>query len=123
MMIQLETQFSCAHFYHQQKWDAKTNQENFGKCFDPHGHGHDYRILVTVPHYQMQTLKTVLGSLKEHLDHHHLNYWIETFKTEIPTTENLARYCWEYLKQQNSELEIRSLKLFETDSIYVCLQA
>lgn len=123
MMIELQTQFSCAHFYNQSKWSEVENEKTFGKCFDPHGHGHDYKLLVTVPAAQEVNLKASLKALKEHLDHHHLNYWVEMFKTKIPTTENLATYCWDYLLKQNSELEINSLKLFETDSISVCLQA
>lgn len=123
MMTELQTQFSCAHFYNQEKWSDEENQKNFGKCFDPHGHGHDYRLRVTVPYGQETALKTALEAVKEHLDHHHLNYSVELFKTKIPTTENLAAYCWDYLQKQNSELEIKSLKLFETDSIYVSLRA
>lgn len=121
MMIELNTQFSCAHFYNQTQWSEKQNSDTFGKCFDPHGHGHDYKLYVTVDNKFESSLKTSLVALKEHLDHHHLNYWVETFKTEIPTTENLAKYCWNFLKKQSPELEIKSLKLFETDTIWSSL--
>ena len=40
--------FSMAHRYHRPDWPDDRNAEVFGACANPHGHGHNYRLEVTV---------------------------------------------------------------------------
>ena len=111
----LRVRFSCAHLYHQPLWDNAANQAIFGKCFSDHGHGHDYELWVETADLRcFEKLKVAAASLREQLDHKHLNFVIPEFKNQVPTTENLALYCSEYLKNKmgepNASLE---LTLFE----------
>ena len=40
--------FSAAHRYHSDELSEDENRRVFGKCNRPHGHGHNYRLEVTV---------------------------------------------------------------------------
>ena len=40
--------FSAAHRLHAEGRDEAWNRETFGKCNNPHGHGHTYELEVTV---------------------------------------------------------------------------
>ncbi len=124
--ITLTTHFSCAHFYHQQKWNEKQNRETFGKCFDPFGHGHDYKLQVQFERHQEEspfelknTLSDMLSALKEKVDHKHINHILPEFKDKVPTTENLAHYFLGELSKLSAPRKIQGLKLFETPDIWV----
>ncbi len=41
-------EFSAAHFYHNPEFSAEENRRVFGKCNNPHGHGHNYVLEVTI---------------------------------------------------------------------------
>src|SRR5258708_23253738 len=43
-----KAEFSAAHYYHNEEFTAEENQRIFGKCNNPHGHGHNYTLEVTV---------------------------------------------------------------------------
>jgi hypothetical protein len=40
--------FAAAHRYHRPEWSEERNREVFGACANPHGHGHNYLLEVTV---------------------------------------------------------------------------
>lgn len=121
---QSSRRFSAAHRYIQKNWSDEQNRAEFGPCFNPHGHGHDYRLDVriyeTSPDSTLE-LERALDELRKILDHQHLNYRIEKFqKAEVvPTTENLAIYCAEKLKELAPELSFEKLRLFETSRLWV----
>ena len=39
--------FSASHRLHTEAYDAERNREVYGKCNNPHGHGHNYTVAVT----------------------------------------------------------------------------
>src|SRR5271170_5427310 len=41
-------EFSASHLYHNPALSAEENKRVFGKCNNPHGHGHNYTLEVTV---------------------------------------------------------------------------
>ena len=41
-------EFSASHLYHNPAFSAEENRRVFGKCNNPHGHGHNYVLEVTV---------------------------------------------------------------------------
>ena len=49
-MIQLTrtVRFSASHRYYRPEWSEERNREVFGACANPHGHGHNYLLEVTV---------------------------------------------------------------------------
>ena len=91
--------FSAAHRLHTESYSAERNREVFGKCNNPHGHGHNYVVEVTVggavdPVTGMVCdLAALDGFARERLlaryDHQNLNTLPE-FAEAVPSTENLA---------------------------------
>ncbi|SNS98119.1 6-pyruvoyltetrahydropterin/6-carboxytetrahydropterin synthase [Granulicella rosea] len=91
--------FSASHRLHSDAYTAEENQAVFGKCNNPHGHGHNYVVAVTLAGEIDPATGMVcnLGDLdafaREHLlarfDHMNLNT-LEPFLTLVPTTENLT---------------------------------
>jgi len=74
---------SASHRLHTEALSAEENRTTFGKCNNPHGHGHNYRIEVTVAGpisadtgmvVNMTTLDAVVGNaVVARFDHMNLN--------------------------------------------------
>lgn len=124
----VQSEFSAAHFYNQPKWSAEKNKQQFGKCYSPYGHGHNYQLILEFENQNPKDLLTEKNSLQiaiqqltEKLDHKHLNHEIDFFKHHIPTTENIAVYLLDTLKK-NSLKQPTKLILKEMDSLWVEIQ-
>ncbi|HEY0510948.1 MAG TPA: 6-carboxytetrahydropterin synthase [Thermoanaerobaculia bacterium] len=106
MKITLERRyrFSASHLYRRPEWSEGENRARFGKCANLPGHGHNYRLFVTVTgEIDPETGFVVdLGRLDalvhehvvERLDHQHLNAALLEFGEgrAIPSSENLVRW-------------------------------
>lgn len=107
-MLQLTraVRFAAAHRYWRPEWDEERNRRVFGACANPHGHGHNYVLEVTVAGepdpetgfvFDLGELDRILREeVVERLDHQHLNHAVEEFREGglIPTTENIVRWLW-----------------------------
>jgi 6-pyruvoyltetrahydropterin/6-carboxytetrahydropterin synthase len=91
--------FSASHRLHTDAYDAEGNREVFGKCNNPHGHGHNYTVQVTVSG-QVDPATGMVCNLAEldaftqtnvlaRFDHTNLNT-LECFRNRVSTTENLS---------------------------------
>src|SRR5205085_12437468 len=93
-------ELSASHYYHNPKVSAEENRRNFGKCNNPHGHGHNYMLEVTVKGeidarsgfvVDLKELKETMNrEVIDALDHRHLNKEVPEFAAQIPTSENIA---------------------------------
>lgn len=106
MKLRLERRyrFSSSHLYRRPDWSEEENRRRFGKCANLPGHGHNYRLFVTVEgEVDPQTGFIVdLGALDllvsarviEPLDHQHLNAALPEFGEGglIPSSENLVSW-------------------------------
>ena len=91
--------FSASHRLHSDTYDAEKNREVFGKCNNPHGHGHNYAVQVTVSGQidpvtgMVCNLADLDGfarkNLVERFDHMNLNT-LDCFENSVTTTENLT---------------------------------
>lgn len=123
--------FSAAHRYHRPEWDEARNRAVFGACSNEHGHGHNYRLEVTVAGQpDPQTGFCVdLGALDRllreqvlgPLDHRHLNHALPEFAPggAIPTTENLAILLWDRIEPHLAGARLVRLRLHEDVDLYV----
>lgn len=122
--ISRHAHFNAAHRLFNPDWTDEKNVEVFGKCTNPHYHGHNYELIVSVKGelnpdtgYVMDT--KLLADLIEQkvelvLDHKNLNEEVEIFKKRIPTVEWIAVTIWEWLRPHvSNELELK-VKLYET---------
>lgn len=100
--------FSASHRLHSHRFTEEQNRELYGKCSNPHGHGHNYIVEVTVggPVNPATGMIANLGELDpfvereviEPFDQKYLNEEIPEFRELVPTTENLCREIYRRLK-------------------------
>src|ERR1700710_2392515 len=91
--------FSASHRLHTDNYDAERNSSVFGKCNNPHGHGHNYTVQVTLSGPVDETTGMVCDlaaldafartNLIERFDHMNLNT-LECFRERVSSTENLS---------------------------------
>jgi 6-pyruvoyltetrahydropterin/6-carboxytetrahydropterin synthase len=91
--------FSASHRLHSEAYDAARNLAVFGKCNNPHGHGHNYMVQVTVSGQVDATTGMVCDlaeldafartNVLDRFDHTNLNT-LDCFADRISTTENLT---------------------------------
>ena len=119
-------EFSAAHRLHCDAFSDERNLEVFGKCNNPHGHGHNYVVEVSVEnqvdaddrHGQVCPLNEFEATVKElvvdRLDHKNLNIDIEHFANINPSVENIAIAIWDWLDGNFGDARLSSVKVFET---------
>jgi 6-pyruvoyltetrahydropterin/6-carboxytetrahydropterin synthase len=121
--------FNAAHRLHNASMPDDWNQATYGVCNNPHFHGHNYELDVTVTGpVQPDTGEVMdLGALRTlvdaevvgKLDHRNLNLEVEWFRERIPTAENIAVCIWRALRAVvPAGLEL-SVRLWETPRNYV----
>ena len=121
--------FNAAHRLHNDAFDEATNDRIFGKCNNPHFHGHNYELIVKVTGVAdkeigyVYDLKQLSDLIKEKVlrrfDHKNLNLDVEEFKNLNPTAENIVVVIYNILRpliNEQSELQIR---LYETERNFV----
>jgi 6-pyruvoyltetrahydropterin/6-carboxytetrahydropterin synthase len=115
--------FSASHRLHSDEMSATENQAVYGKCNNPHGHGHNYLVEVTVsgrvdPRTGMVCNLVDLDSfvhekILERFDHQNLNTLPE-FLEIVPTTENLCVEVFDILEENFHHAQIDKVRIEET---------
>lgn len=132
MKVRLERRyrFSASHLYRRPDWTEDENRARFGKCSNLPGHGHNYRLFVTVQGeiagdtgfvVDLGALDSlVIRQVIEPLDHQHLNVAIPEFGEgqSIPSSENLVRWIHARLVDNLPEgAELARLRLEEDEDL------
>jgi len=129
--ISKKFEFSASHRYWIDDWSAEKNNEVFGLCTSPYGHGHNYELHVTVSGpvdpqtgmiINLSTLKAIAGKIVEQFDHKFLNLDTPYFKDRVPTTENIALVLYELLDEQlkkEAGITLEKIRLYERGDLYV----
>jgi 6-pyruvoyltetrahydropterin/6-carboxytetrahydropterin synthase len=122
-------EFSASHFYHNPAFSPEENRRIFGKCNNPHGHGHNYLLEVTVKGavdersgfvVDLKELKDIMHrEVLDALDHRNLNHEVPEFADQVPTTENLAIAIWQRLNPRLKVARLHRVRLYETPELYV----
>lgn len=120
--------FSAAHRLHSLKLSEEENREIFGKCNNPHGHGHNYTLEVTVsgePDERTDCLldigamdEAIDREIMDRFDHVYLNLDTDEFKSINPSSENLVKVFWEILEKKFPPAQLHRLRLWETSKSY-----
>lgn len=118
-------EFSATHRLHNPALSDAENCATFGKCNNPHGHGHNYELQVTlvgtpnasgvlidVPEFE----RIVASAVVERFDHKNLNVELPEFFELIPTVENIAKVIYRLLRGQFGEAgaKLASVTVWET---------
>lgn len=116
---------SASHRLHSDSYSAEQNRAIYGKCNNPHGHGHNYAIEVTIGgQVDRQTgmvcdLVYLDACVQRHVivrfDHTNLNL-DPCFAECVPTTENLCIRIFELLKEALDGAELVRVRIEETSN-------
>lgn len=117
--------FSACHRLHSPSLSDKENLDIYGKCNNLNGHGHNYRLEVTVrgPVDPVTGMVINISELKrliqcqvtDVLDHKNIDKDVAYFSNVVSTTENIAIFAWRRLRESlPAQLDLRVL-LHETD--------
>ena len=127
--VSRKAHFNAAHRLYNGEWTDARNANVFGKCSNPHYHGHNYELIVSVrgeihPEtgfvMDMKVLKDLIKSeVEDQFDHKNLNEEVTEFKSLNPTAENISVVIWNKLRAQiEKDLEL-SITLYETPRNFV----
>jgi 6-pyruvoyltetrahydropterin/6-carboxytetrahydropterin synthase len=115
--------FSASHRLHSAEMSADENRATYGKCNNPHGHGHNYTLEVTVsgpvdPNTGMVCNLVDLDGFVEkgvlaRYDLENLNT-LKEFTQTVPTTENLCVEIFEILQRGFQNAHLERVRLEET---------
>jgi 6-pyruvoyltetrahydropterin/6-carboxytetrahydropterin synthase len=121
--------FNAAHRLNNPLWDEATNREVFGKCNNPHFHGHNYELVIKVTGepdpetgYVMD-MKKLSDIAQEHVlerfDHKNLNEDTAEFKNLNPSAENIAIVIYNILREKIDQQFDLQIRLYETERNFV----
>ena len=115
--------FSASHRLHCVEMSDVENKAVYGKCNNPHGHGHNYSVEVTVsgrvdPGTGMVCNLVDLDSfvrekILERFDQQNLNTLAE-FQATVPTTENLCVEVFDILEKEFNQAHVEKVRIEET---------
>lgn len=118
-------EFAASHRLHSHALSDAENRAIFGKCNNLHGHGHNYKLEVTVggPVDERTGMLVDLGALDRvvreevvnRYDHRHLNLDLPEFRELNPTSENLARVVWDRLTGKIEGARLHRVTIRETE--------
>jgi|SRR5215831_8073468 len=116
---------SASHRLHTEELSSAENRAAYGKCNNPHGHGHNYVVEVLVGGevdpdtgmvVNMATLDEVMQtSVLERFDHTNLNC-DPSFVNQVPTTENLTKVVFDVLKEALPAGRLEHVRVEETEN-------
>jgi 6-pyruvoyltetrahydropterin/6-carboxytetrahydropterin synthase len=121
--------FNAAHRLFVPGWTDEQNLKQFGKCSNPHYHGHNYELVVKVTGVPdpvtgyVINLSDLSSIIQKHVlskfDHKNLNLDTQEFAELNPTAENIVFVIYEILRRQlDARLDL-SVRLYETERNFV----
>ena len=124
MRLTSRYRFSASHRLDTPKLSPEENRRLYGKCNNPHGHGHNYVLDITVEgpideSGQVVNREALDGLVRERvlrrLDHRDLNTEIPELSGRVTTTENLAGMVREALdKYWTLPVRLAGVRIAET---------
>lgn len=120
--------FSSSHRLHCTGLSDEANASLYGKCNNANGHGHNYKVEVTVKGLidsmtgmvmNISDLKNIISqTVMDVLDHRNIDRDVTYFRDfgVVSTAENIVVFIWELISPKLPEnVELHSIKLHETD--------
>lgn len=125
VFITRQVHFNAAHRLHNPSKSQKWNEEQYGLCTNPHWHGHNYVLEVTVRGQpdadtgyimDLSRLKQILQeTILDPCDHHNLNEEVAFLRGIIPSTENLTIAFWQRIEPHiPAPARLHCVRLYET---------
>jgi 6-pyruvoyltetrahydropterin/6-carboxytetrahydropterin synthase len=116
---------SASHRLHSPALSEEQNRAAYGKCNNPHGHGHNYIIEVLVGGAVDRETGMVINladldevvqrKVIDRFDHTNLNV-DPIFANRVPTTENLCKVVFQLLQEPLAPAEVAHVRVEETEN-------
>lgn len=117
--------FSASHRLHTDLLSNHENEQVYGLCNNPLGHGHNYELEITLKGepdpvtgmvIDLKELKEIVErELLVKVDHKHLNHQVDFLAGVVPTAENMVIAFWNVLKDKFlPHGKLHELVLYET---------
>ena len=131
MLITRRVEFSASHVCRNPQLSEEENRRLFGPAANPHGHGHNYVLEVSLEGdpdpvtgmvLDLKELKEILNrEIVDPYDHRFLNYEVPPFDRVVPTVENIARDIWERLEAKLNQpgRKLHGVRVYETPDLFV----
>lgn len=131
MFITRRVEFSAAHVCRDAALTEEENRRLYGEAANPHGHGHNYVLEVTLAGdpdaktgmvFDLKELKAILNQeVVEPMDHRFLNHEVPPFDKVVPTVENITVEIWNRLapRLKREQVRLHAVRLYETEDLYV----
>ncbi len=128
-----KARFCAGHKYWRPEWSPERNRAVFGACANEHGHGHNYTLEVTVTGpvdpktgmvINLSDLDRIIHEhVIERIDHRNLNIDVPELSGKIPTTEVLADFIWNQLRDRIPAGRLTEVRIHEADDLWASRQA
>ncbi|MEY4939436.1 MAG: hypothetical protein RIQ93_1171 [Verrucomicrobiota bacterium] len=129
VFITRQVHFNAAHRLFNPTKSQQWNVEQFGLCTNPHWHGHNYVLEVTVRGQpdpdtgyvlNLTELKRILHvAVVDKCDHCNLNTDVDFLRDVIPSTENLVIAFWHEIEPLLPAGKLDCVRLYETPRNFV----
>lgn len=124
--------FSAAHRMHNPRFSAEANRTLYGRCNHPSGHGHTYRLAVTIRgpiseatgevEDEASLLETVKARVLDRFDQANLDDLITAADGVTSTTEVLIGLLWRLLDEALPAHRLVRLRVEETPNNFFELE-
>jgi 6-pyruvoyltetrahydropterin/6-carboxytetrahydropterin synthase len=128
MLITRKIEFSASHICRSSALTEEENRRLYGDAANPHGHGHNYIVEVTLEGepdpvngmvLDLKELKEILErEVAGPFDHRFLNYEVPPFDKKVPTVENIAIDIWNRLEPRLTP-RLHGVRVYETPDLFV----
>jgi 6-pyruvoyltetrahydropterin/6-carboxytetrahydropterin synthase len=103
VLLTRKIEFAASHLYNNPDFSPEENRRIFGKCNNPHGHGHNYTLEVTVAG-EPDPITGMVLDLKE--------------LKEILEREVMQRVIWQLLDPKIKQGKLHRVRLYETSDLF-----
>ncbi len=127
MTLNRTYEFSSAHRLHSFKLTDQENLEIYDKCNNLCGHGHDYRLEVSIKGnpdaktgmiISLDDFDSSVWKILNVLDYKHLDKEVPFFTQNLSSGEVIIQYLWQELDKLFGGDKLYHLKLWETNNNY-----
>lgn len=128
VFITRQVHFNAAHRLHNPAKSQRWNEDKYGLCTNPHWHGHNYVLEVTVAGQpdpetgyvlDLSELKRIVhAAVVDKCDHRNLNSDVSFLRGIIPSTENLVISFWRQIESHLPAGRLHRVRLYETPRNY-----
>jgi len=131
MLLTRKAEFSASHVCRNPALSEEQNQALYGVNANPHGHGHNYVLEVTIEGdpdpitgmvFDLRELKEIINAeVVNPMDHRFLNHEVPPFDRVVPTPENIAIDIWKRLQPQLAKDggRLHAVRIYETPDLFV----